>query len=483
MAHDYSEEMVLINRIDKSWAPVVSFWQQYRASHGKTSSSGQLDSTIESMRDKVCEAYDGFADALGKNFVRGDHLFESDMDDIEKGVLSQLSASLRALSSTTNRQPESSHDHEAESTKLALRAIAGTIRTLERLASRLGYNVQSSKSMGDLCDDSPDIDWCKGALLVQQTSASHQFILAQPDSQLAKVCKFCYLEVSDYRSKAVRHTDQDWSALASCHVLACSSFKDRRAAYRCFGCYISGVSKIHTSAAAMLDHLAACEEFNEKRTRSQSPPRTTTAGHKVLPSSHVQSYSDSSASSTPSTPSSSSTHSTIPPSIKLRTQASQLANQTPISTRGPPPVPSMEAGPAYPPRPETQNSVQRVPGTFPMAEPIENPRQPYPEAPNFNAHQQSSNLFRPPTLTPRKPIPIPSAQPSLSPQSPSRTPHTTWSPHPAEPAAPLVSSLPPQVRQLMELGATKLEAENGLKEMNWDVPQAVDMIWRNRQDG
>jgi hypothetical protein len=72
MAHDYSEEMVVINRIDRSWAPVASAWQQYRTFRGKTSRSGQLDSTMDSMREKVREAYDGFADALGKDFVKGD---------------------------------------------------------------------------------------------------------------------------------------------------------------------------------------------------------------------------------------------------------------------------------------------------------------------------------------------------------------------------------------------------------------------------
>lgn len=72
MACDYSEEMVVINRIDKSWAPVVSIWQQYRTSRRKTSSSSHLDSTMDSMRDRVHEAYDGFADALGKPFVKGD---------------------------------------------------------------------------------------------------------------------------------------------------------------------------------------------------------------------------------------------------------------------------------------------------------------------------------------------------------------------------------------------------------------------------
>jgi hypothetical protein len=407
------------------------------------------------------------------------------MEDIEKGVLSQLSASLRALYSDSNRQSDPSHDPEAEPTKLALRAVAGTMRTLERLASRLGYTVRSSEpsalSREDLCDDSADIDWCKGALLIQQTSASHQFILAQPTSQLVKVCKFCYLEVSDYRSNAVRHTDEDWSALASCHVLACSSFKDRRAAYRCFGCYVSGVSKIHTSAAAMLDHIATCEEFTEKRTRSQTPPKTTTAGHGVLPSRYAQSYSDSPASSAPSTPSTNGTHSTTPPPSKLLSQAPPLSTQIPLPMREPPPVPSTEAGSAYPPRPEAPHSVKSIPGTFPMAEPIENPNQAPPAAPTFNAHQQSSDPFRPSTSTPRKPIPAASAQPSLPPQSPSRTHRTSWSHYPAEPPSPPVPRLPTQVRQLMELGATKHEAESGLKETNWDVPQAADLIWRNRQ--
>lgn len=401
-------------------------------------------------------------------------------------MLSQLSASLRALYSNSNRQAEPPHDHEAEPTKLAVRAVTGTLRTLERLASRLGYTIRPSEpstlSTDDSCDDSADIDWCKGALLIQQTSASHHFIMAQPTSQLAKVCKFCYLEVSDYRSKAVHHADEDWSALASCHVLASSSFKDRRAAYRCFGCYVSGVSKIHTSAAAMLDHIATCEEFTEKRTRSQTPPRTTTASQKVLPSRRAQSHSDSPAFSTPSTLSSNGTpYSSSPPPSKLRSQAPPLSTHIPLPTREPPPAPSTEAASAYPTRLETPYSAKSIPGTFPMAEPIYDPNQAPPAAPNFNAQQQPANPFRPPTSTPRKPVLASSTQSPLPPQSPPRTHRTSWNHYPAEPSSPQVPRLPAEVRQLMELGATKHEAENGLNETNWDVPQAADLIWRNRQ--
>jgi hypothetical protein len=378
---------------------------------------------------------------------------------------------------------------------MAVKAVAMTIRILERLASRLGYNVRSSEpstpSTKAVRDDSAEIDWCKGAFLIQQSPASYQSILAQPTSQLDKVCKFCYLEISDYRSKAVHQADEDWSALASCHVLACSSFKDRRAAYRCFGCYISGVSKVHTSAAAMLDHIATCEEFTEKRTRSQMPPKTTAAGHGRYPSRLAQSYSDSSASSAPATPSTDSAHSPAPKPSKPRSQAPPPSNPIPLPTRNPPPVPPTEAGPAYPPRPEAPHSSRSIPGTFPMADPIEKLYQP-PRAPPTPSTQQrsSSPLFRS-TSTPRKPVPASQAPPPQPPQSPPHPPHmspsrpqrTSWNPSSAESSSPPLPRLPAQVRQLMELGATKGEAENGLKETNWDVPQAADLIWRNRQAG
>ena len=105
---------------------------------------------------------------------------------------------MRGLSSNVDRQPDPSEDHEAETKKLVVKALAGTILILEYLASRQGYSKRQTQSLppeqDSLFDDSADIDWCKGALLNQQSSANYNSTITQPTGKQSKTCKFCYLE-------------------------------------------------------------------------------------------------------------------------------------------------------------------------------------------------------------------------------------------------------------------------------------------------
>lgn len=47
--------------------------------------------------------------------------------------------------------------------------------------------------------------------------------------------------------------------MVSCHVQACASLKDRRAAYSCYACSESGHRSTETLAAGMRNHLQSCD--------------------------------------------------------------------------------------------------------------------------------------------------------------------------------------------------------------------------------
>ena len=151
-----------------------------------------------------------------------------------------------------------------EADGLARSASDKTLTALQDLAARLGYVPSTNRD--PLVSKLPrssfgagDVAYCKGALLLQESKADIYSVLKRQNSDQHFICTHCYLEISDFQSNASNYEAEDWSLLASCHVLACSSLKDRRAAYRCFACFARGHDVIEPSAAAIRAHLDACK--------------------------------------------------------------------------------------------------------------------------------------------------------------------------------------------------------------------------------
>ncbi|KIW34278.1 hypothetical protein, variant 2 [Cladophialophora immunda] len=103
-----------------------------------------------------------------------------------------------------------------------------------------------------------DITYCEGARLLQDSQADIDAILVQrPNGNLT--CKHCYLVLADADSLRTISSDKDWPLVVSCHVQACASLHDRRAAYSCYACLERGKTSIETSVAALKSHLQSCD--------------------------------------------------------------------------------------------------------------------------------------------------------------------------------------------------------------------------------
>ncbi len=113
-----------------------------------------------------------------------------------------------------------------------------------------------------------DITYCEGARLLQDSQADIGSILIQrPNGGL--ICQHCYLVVADANDVRAIAPDQDWSLLVSCHVQACNSLHDRRAAYSCYACLERGKMIVESSMAALKQHLNTCELIRDIKLSDQ----------------------------------------------------------------------------------------------------------------------------------------------------------------------------------------------------------------------
>jgi hypothetical protein len=181
-----------------------------------------------------------------------------------KNPFMATSAALRPPSGDSAAPNPGSKYWEAEVDDLARAASEKTVKALQDLASRLGYVPSTNRDplLSKLPHSSfgaKDVTYCKDALLLQKSKSDVYSILERQSSDQHFICKYCYLEISDFQWNASNHATEHWSLLASCHVLACPSLKDRRAAYRCFTCFSHGHNVIEPSAAAIRQHLDACK--------------------------------------------------------------------------------------------------------------------------------------------------------------------------------------------------------------------------------
>ncbi|KAH8883301.1 hypothetical protein GQ53DRAFT_846975 [Thozetella sp. PMI_491] len=72
------------------------------------------------------------------------------------------------------------------------------------------------------------------------------------------VCAYCFLEVGDYSAVRFSHRGEPVvysDMLAASHVMACPSFQDRRAYYKCLACYENHQDLDFPSASAFEKHM------------------------------------------------------------------------------------------------------------------------------------------------------------------------------------------------------------------------------------
>jgi hypothetical protein len=100
--------------------------------------------------------------------------------------------------------------------------------------------------------------YCDGAMALQQNRKStlHEISMPQKrDLPLTWTCKFCFLEISDYRRAAMAWDMGAWNSLGMSHVVACVSYTDRRAAFKCIDCDDLELRKIYADPAVFIQHI------------------------------------------------------------------------------------------------------------------------------------------------------------------------------------------------------------------------------------
>lgn len=104
------------------------------------------------------------------------------------------------------------------------------------------------------------LEFCYGALLCQtgKSKARDLSVTAKDEKTLGFVCRYCFLEVADYdalrfstHGQAIVYSD----FMAASHGVACASFADRRAHYKCLACFDNHLDVDLPSASALEKHM------------------------------------------------------------------------------------------------------------------------------------------------------------------------------------------------------------------------------------
>src|SRR5947209_15914505 len=99
------------------------------------------------------------------------------------------------------------------------------------------------------------LHYCDGAMALQHNHKSTiQDITTQGQEipPLTWTCKFCFLEISGFRRASMTWDMGAWNSLGMSHVVACVSYTDRRAAFKCIDCDELELRKIYADPATFL---------------------------------------------------------------------------------------------------------------------------------------------------------------------------------------------------------------------------------------
>jgi hypothetical protein len=102
-----------------------------------------------------------------------------------------------------------------------------------------------------------DIKYCHGATALQKSAVrSIEDIAVDGRSrmQYTYVCKFCFLQISNYQRTARYWSPYEWVALAKSHVVACTSWLDARALFKCIDCDKLGREHVTIDAEEFIIH-------------------------------------------------------------------------------------------------------------------------------------------------------------------------------------------------------------------------------------
>jgi hypothetical protein len=115
--------------------------------------------------------------------------------------------------------------------------------------------------------------YCDDAMALQHNprSAIQEIaILQRLYLPLTWICKFCFLEISDYRRPAMTWDMGAWNSLGMSHVVACVSYTDQRAAFKCIDCDDLELRKIYADPAVFIQHIKMHQEERRQARMNKS---------------------------------------------------------------------------------------------------------------------------------------------------------------------------------------------------------------------
>jgi hypothetical protein len=102
-----------------------------------------------------------------------------------------------------------------------------------------------------------DTKYCHGAMALQKVSSrtiEDVAIDGKSRMQYTYVCKFCFLQISNYRRSAKGWGPYEWATLAKSHIIACTTWLDARALFRCIDCDKLGEEHVTIDAEEFILH-------------------------------------------------------------------------------------------------------------------------------------------------------------------------------------------------------------------------------------
>ncbi|KAH7303101.1 hypothetical protein B0I35DRAFT_194982 [Stachybotrys elegans] len=262
--------------------------QMYNEHKGKKAEKAErvslMDGSPEANTSSSAFEFTQRMNNLVSRFGRG---FGSKLDEKVKDQLLRLQPQLKALRSDLNilkvdfASGRSTIDREKRRTELLGRAnqlkdeIEGA---LTQFADRADVPIESPETTRGTM--ARPLKCCYGAILCQLGEAdSRELSVKGIDNakQWGFVCKYCFLEVGDYnavrfsrRGEPVIYSDM----LAASHVIACPSFADRRAYYKCLACYANHKDLDFPSASAFEKHMQSHPGYSFIRNEKKASDET-----------------------------------------------------------------------------------------------------------------------------------------------------------------------------------------------------------------
>jgi hypothetical protein len=121
---------------------------------------------------------------------------------------------------------------------------------------------------GNATESDRSLEYCIGAVSMQKNPARVIESIAnagKPGMQFTYVCKFCFLQISNYHHSVKAWTSYQWACLAKSHLVASSSYLDPRAFFKCIECDHYGTATIIKEPVSFTNHIETSHPDVDKR--------------------------------------------------------------------------------------------------------------------------------------------------------------------------------------------------------------------------